>query len=108
MTTQVQSGTQTATLTTRHQLGTTITTAGNYVLVVDTNALANGEELRLEIEIKALTGSTSRVTESVRFLHAQSNPVKRSVPIPVAHSVSFYLTQTGGTGRAFDWSILSL
>ena len=102
MTTQVQTGTQTATLTTRHQLGTTITTAGNYVLVVDTNALVNGEELLLEIEIKALTGSTSRVTESARFLHAQGIPVKRSVPIPVVHSVSFYLTQPGGTARACD------
>lgn len=108
MTTQVQNGTQTATLTTRHQLGTTITTAGNYILVVDTNALANGEDLLLEIEIKALTGSTSRVTELAYFSNAQGVPVKRSVPIPVAHSISFFLTQTNGTGRAFDWSILSL
>lgn len=108
MTTQVQNGTQTATLTTRHQLGTTITTAGNYALVVDTNALVNGEELLLEIEMKTLTGSTSRVTETARFSHAQAAPVKRSVPIPVAHEIKFYLTQTGGTGRAFDWSILSL
>jgi hypothetical protein len=108
MTTQVQSGTQTATLTTRHQLGTSITSAGNYVLVVDTNALVNGEELLLEAEIKTLNGSTSRVTETARFSHAQAAPVKRSVPIPVAHEVSFFLTQTGGTGRAFPWSILSL
>jgi hypothetical protein len=55
-----------------------------------------------------LTGSTSRVTEMAYFRNAQGVPVKRSVPIPVAHSVSFFLTQTGGTGRAFDWSILSL
>lgn len=108
MTTQAQSGTQAATLTTRHQLGSTITTAGNYILLVDTNAMANGDELLLEIECKALTGSTSRVTESVRYANVQGAPNKRSVPIPVAHEVKFYLTQGSGTGRSYDWSILSL
>lgn len=103
-----QSGSQTATISTRHQLGSTITTAGVYVLVVDMNALVLGDTLILEAEIKAKSGSTSRVAYKTRFSHAQSEPNKLSVPIPVSDSVSFFLTQSAGTGRAFDWNILGM
>lgn len=108
MPSSAQSGSQTATISTRHQLGTTITTAGTYVLVVDTNAMTNGDELLLEIEIKAKSGSTSRVTEVAIFTNVQGQPNKRSVPVPVTDSISFFLTQSAGTGRTFDWNIVGL
>lgn len=107
MTTSVQNGSQTATVTTRHQLGTTITTAGTYALHVDTSAMALGDVLTLEIEMKARSAATRRVTEVAHFAHVQGQPVKRSVPIMVAHEIAFFLTQAAGTGRAFEWEIVS-
>lgn len=103
-----QSGSQTATLTTRHQLGSTITAAGTYVLVVDTNAMVNGDELLLEIETKAKSGSTSRVAYSALYSNVQAEKNKYSVPVPVTDEIKFYLTQGVGTGRAYDWNILAL
>lgn len=107
MTTSVQNGSQTATISTRHQLGTTITTAGTYALHVDTSAMALGDVLVLEVEMKARSAATRRVTEIATFAHVQGQPVKRSVPIMVAHEVAFFLTQSAGTGRAFEWEIVS-
>lgn len=103
-----QSGSQTATISTRHQLGTTITTAGNYVLHVDTANMVNGDALTLEIETIVKASGTSRVTTAAYFDNAQGEPNKRSAPIAVTDSVKFFLTQTAGTGRAFDWNIVAL
>jgi hypothetical protein len=104
----IQNGSQTATISTRHQLGTTITTAGTYALHVDADAMANGDEMTLEIEIKARGAATRRVTERVSFANLQGAPVLRSVPIIVEHEVAFFLTQNAGTGRAFEWEIVSV
>lgn len=103
-----QSGSQTATISTEHQLGTAITTAGVYVLVVDTAALALGDVLELRCKTKAKSGSTSRLAYFATYANAQTEPNKYSIPIPVDTEVVFTLTQTAGTGRAFDWDILSL
>ena len=108
MPSSVQNGSQTATISTRHQLGTTITAAGTYALTVDTSAMVGGDELTLEIEIKARSGATRRVTEVASFAHVQGMPVKRSVPILVTQEVAFFLTQNAGTGRAFEWEIVSV
>lgn len=103
-----QSGSQTATISTEHNLGTAITTAGVYVLVVDTNAMVNGDVLELRAYTKAKTGSTSRLAYVVSYAHAQTELNKQSVPIPIDTQLQFTLKQTAGTGRAFDWNILSL
>lgn len=108
MPTSVQNGSQTATIGTRHQLGTTITTAGTYALHVDTSAMVGGDALTLEIEMKTRSGSTRRVTEVANFANVQGSPVKRSVPILITHEVAFFLTQSAGTGRAFEWEIVSV
>jgi hypothetical protein len=103
-----QSGSQTATIGTEHALGTAITAAGVYVLVVDTNALTNGDVLELRAKTKAKSGSTSRIAYVVTYAHAQTELNKYSVPIPVDTEVVFTLKQTAGTGRALDWNILAL
>jgi hypothetical protein len=108
MPTSSQNGSQTATISTRHQLGTTITTAGTYALHVDTSNMAGGDALTLEIEIKTRSGSTRRVTDVASFANVQGSAVKRSVPILVNHEVAFFLTQTAGTGRAFEWEIVAV
>jgi len=103
-----QSGSQTATIGTEHTLGTAITTPGVYVLVVDTNAMVNGDVLELRVYSKCKTGSTSRQVRIGAFANVQVDPNKYSIPIPVDTECTFTLKQTAGTGRAFDWNILSL
>ena len=101
------SGSQTATLDTEHTLAT-ITTAGTYVLTVDTAALVNGETLTLKIKTKIRSGDTSRLVYEGVFKHGQGAPNKVSPAIPVIVDGVFTLTQSGGTGRAFPWNILRL
>ncbi len=103
-----QSGSQTATINTEHTLGTAITTAGVYVLVVDANAMVNGDVLELRVYSKCKSGSTSRQTRIGAFANIQADPNKYSIPIPVDTECTFTLKQIAGTGRAFDWNILSL
>lgn len=103
-----QSGSQTAVIGTEHTLGSAITAAGTYVLVVDTNAMVNGDVLELRVKTKAKSGSTSRLAYVVTYAHAQTELNKYSVPIPIDTEVVFTLKQTAGTGRVFDWNILAL
>lgn len=103
-----QSGSQTATISTEHSLGSAITAAGVYVLVVDTNAMVNGDILELRIKTKAKSGSTSRLAYVATYAHIQSDPNKYSVPVPIDTDFVCTLKQTAGTGRVFDWNILSL
>lgn len=103
-----QSGSQAATVGTEHTLGSAITSAGVYVFIVDTNAMQNGDVLELRANTKAKSGSTSRLAYFTTYTNVQDAPNKLSVPIPVDTEVVFTLKQTAGTGRTFDWNILSL
>src|SRR3569832_1117279 len=103
-----QSGSQTAAIGTEHTLGAAITTPGVYVLVVDTNAMANGDVLELRVYSKCKTGSTSRQARVSAFANAQIDTNKYNVPIPNNTENTNTHKQTAGTGRAFDWNILSL
>ena len=103
-----QSGSQTAAIGTEHTLGAAITTSGVYVLVVDSNAMANGDVLELRAYSKCKTGSTSRQARIGAFANVQVDPNKYSVPIPIDTQVTFTLKQTAGVGRTYDWNILSL
>lgn len=98
------SGSQTATLTTEHDLAT-VTDAGIYVLAVDVNALVNGETVRLRIYGKARSSDTERLIYDATFSHAQSSPLKESVAIVSPHHMRATLRQDGGTGRAYPWAI---
>lgn len=103
-----QSGSQTATINTEHALGSAITAAGVYVLAVDTSNMVNGDVLELRIKTKVKSGSTSRVEYFATFAHAQSDPNKKCIPVPIDTEFVATLKQTAGTGRSFDWNILAL
>lgn len=103
-----QSGSQTAVINTEHTLGVAITAPGVYVLVVDANAMANSDVLELRIYTKAKSGSTERLAFYTTFANVQGEPNKMSIPVPIDQSFKATLKQTAGTGRAFDWNILSL
>lgn len=101
------SGTQTATLTVEHSLGTTAT-AGIYQLIVDANALVNGETLVLKCKMNVLNAGTERVLFAQPYTNIQAEPIKESIPVTVPQTSTWTLTQTGGTGRAFPWALIRL
>jgi hypothetical protein len=103
----VGTGTQTATIDTEHTLDTE-TTAGVYILVVDTANLANGDVVTFRIKTKYASGGTSRLAFSATYAHAQAEPNKYSPPIPIDAEIVCTLEQTDGTGRDFPWNLLKV
>ena len=103
----VADGSQTATLTTEHTLldNTGAATAGYYQLVVDTAALLTGEDLELLIYEPARSAGTVRVVERILLTGALGDPIVKSNVHACAFGAKFTLKQTGGTGRAFPWSV---
>ncbi len=102
------SGSQTASISTEHELLST-TDPGTYELHVDLGNYASGDVLMLRIYSKALSGGTERLLEEVpvpnyppRFkifrLYAKAN----------VHHYRVTLTQSAGTGRAFPWAVYDL
>jgi len=104
------SGTQTATINTEHSLHTNAG-AKTFVLYVDTNAMVNGDELELRVKMKVLTGGTVREVFFGTYAHVQGDPIKTSIPVVApghTSGIEFTLKQTAGTGRSFDWSVISV
>lgn len=102
------SGTQTATVTTEHTLGSAITDAGTYVLIVDTAEMVNGDVLELRAKLKVLTGGSELLTLIGTYAHVQAEPVKISIPLPSLFSITFTLKQAAGSSRDFDWNVIEL
>lgn len=98
-------GTQTAVIDTEHTLATE-TTAGTYILVVDTANMVLGDSVTLRIKTKYASGGTSRLAYIQTYAHAQIDLVKYSIPIPVDTEIVCTLKQTAGTGRDFPWNLL--
>lgn len=104
------SGTQTATISTEHTLSTK-STAKVFILLVDTNAMANGDILELRVYTILLSGGTERVAYEATYAHVQVEPTKISIPLPATgqtNGLKVTLKQTAGTGRAFPWSLVSV
>lgn len=105
--TSAANGTQTAVLSTEHTLAT-ITVAGVYVLAVDMSNMANGDITTLRMKTKCKAASTSRLAYEATFAHVQGDPNKYSIPVPSDTEIVCTLEQTAGTGRNYDWNLLSL
>lgn len=110
MATTVGSGTQTCTVTTEHSLDTE-TTAGTFVLLLDVTNLAEGSTpdiLEVRFKSKVLTGGTIRTWLLPVLIGAQNNPLWQSPPFVSMFSLEVTIKQTQGTGRSFDWALISL
>lgn len=107
MPTLLADGEQTATINTEHTLATDISN-DTYVLVVDANAMANGDVVELRLKTKARSGGTSRLAYLATYSNVQSDPIKYSVPVPANIECQATLKQTAGTGRTFSWALLGL
>lgn len=106
------SGTQTAVIGTEHFLSSP-NVAGTFTMHLDTVNMAAGDVIEIRIYQMILTGGTQRVAYLTRYADAQltDDLIKISVPISNeltdTNSLRFSLKQTAGTGRAFQWKILS-
>ncbi|GAA0969756.1 hypothetical protein GCM10009555_017470 [Acrocarpospora macrocephala] len=105
--TVIASGTQSATLTTEHDLATD-TASHVYVLGVDTGAMALADILEVRVYTKMLSGGTERLAYSATFSHVQGEPQKYSPPIVANISIRVSLLQSAGTGRSYPWALLAL
>lgn len=104
------SGTQTATVGTEHTLAT-LTTEKTYQLQVLTNNMAAGDTLELRIKTKVLgSEASSSVVWMQSYSGAQPSDdlVKVSFPLRSHSEWVATLKQTAGTGRAYNWKVLSL
>lgn len=98
------SGSQTAVISTEHDLAT-VTDAGDYEINVDVANLVDGDSLELRIYGKARSTDTERLAYFGSFENAQTELLKKSLLITSPHHMRVTLKQTAGTGRAFPWAI---
>lgn len=99
------SGSQTATISTEHDLAT-VSDPGVYVLSVDVANLAAGDVVELRVYGKASTGDTERLLHRGTYGPiTPSAPLVQSVPIVSPHHLRATLKQIAGTGRAYPWAI---
>lgn len=105
------SGTQSATVTTEHQLADTAA-AGVYTFHVDTVNMVAGDILELRIYQMVLTSGTSRVAYIGVYYGAQPTDDLIKISVPISNELTdstalrFSLKQTFGTSRNFPWKVL--
>lgn len=104
----IQSGTQAATIGTEHTLGSSVTSPGTYLVYVDASTMVAGDVLELRVKMKVLSGGSEKLAVLGQYTGAQIEAIKFPVPIRSEYSVSFTLKQVAGTGRSYDWNIVSL
>jgi hypothetical protein len=86
----------------------TDTTDGLYVVVLDANAMANGDIFLLQWYEKAISTGTKRVVgDPVYITHAQGSAPNLVfyAPVPLLHGWDVTLKKISGTDRAFSASI---
>lgn len=104
------SGTQTATVGTEHTLAT-LTAEKTYQLHFLTNNLTGGDTVEVRIKEKVLASEASpSVVWMATYSGAQSSDDLVKVSFPLRSNIEWVATlkQTAGTGRAFNWKVLSL
>lgn len=84
----------------------TQTTAGQYKIHLDLNAMVNGDEMVLKVYTKARSAATERLEyPPYVFADAQAAPNAQSIWYAIGYSVRFELEQTAGTARTVPWAV---
>ena len=101
------SGTQSATVTTEHFLGTDPdNTDGAFQFVVDMQNMVMGDSLEIRVYEAALSGdSTSPQVAVWYYYNTQADPMFMSPAFLLMHRWRFSIKQTTGASRNFKWSI---
>ncbi len=98
------SGTQSAAVSTEHDLVATDTTDGVFQFCVDLAAMAGGDVVELRVKEKCLSAGTQRTVWTAVYSNDVTNDLSVSPPLILMHGWAFTLKQTAGTGRSFPWS----
>jgi hypothetical protein len=102
----VNSGTQTAVISTEHTLATRTSNA-TFSLLVDINALADvSEKVELRLYSTILNGGTERLVWKGTFDGSSICKIAQSEFLPSDQSMHVTLKQLTGTGRAFPWKLM--
>lgn len=105
------SGSQTATLTTEHELSAP-SEAGEYALQLDLNNMAANDVLEVRAYLMVASGGTARPIWFHMFAGAQPSHALNAVSqwvantLTEANAIRFTIKQTFGTGRAYPYKIL--
>lgn len=83
----------------------TDTTDGLFQLFVEANNMAAGDQYRIQIYEKVLSGGTKRLIDQFDLLGVQPKPVWVGPALFLMHGWDFTLIKIAGTDRAFSWSI---
>lgn len=106
---ELYSGTNTLVLNTETTLNsvTPNTTDGVYQLFVDVSNMVAGDILEIRIREKVTSAGTQRAIFMSTLANAQGgdSAIWVSPSLLLMHGWAMTLKQTGGTGRAFAWSI---
>jgi hypothetical protein len=107
MASQHNSGSQAATVTTEHFLGTDPdTTTGVFQFMVDVSVLARGDSLEIRVYEKINdTGDTAQVIHTYPINNEQDADLFVSEAFILVIGFRFSIKQTTGTGRTFQWSV---
>jgi hypothetical protein len=106
MPSEYKTGSQTATISTEHNLSSaTETESGVFQVFIDTSALAAGDFVEFRVKEKARSADTQREVFVATVAGPQGSPMWVSPPLILLNGWAVTLKQTEGTGRAFPWSI---
>lgn len=105
---EVTSGTQTATISTEHTLGTPQTDDEVYVARVNVTNMAAGDELKVRCYVKVVAAGALALWQEVVLSGVQTEKVLDLDPVGSVHSFEFRILQSAGTGRSYEWSIMKV
>lgn len=104
MPTILLSGSQIAVINTKHYLISENTTNGTFVLQLNAQPVVNGDIIEIEILSRSSSTGPSQRAYYATYSHAQSSPVKYSVPVPSGFRYTATILQLQSiTGKTFDW-----
>jgi hypothetical protein len=85
------------------------TPAGVYVFAIDTNAMADADELLIQMQMKVLTGGTVRTLwRATVGPSARAEKIVESPPVVGPFGCTVKIQRLAGTDRAYDWSLMTL
>ena len=93
---------------TEQTLGVAQTFAGVYVNQIDLSAMQAGDTVVLKAKTKTLTTTTVAVFIEQTFSGVQTEPIAQTEPVTSPFSFTATLQRTGGSDRAYPWSINSV
>ncbi|OUW93434.1 MAG: hypothetical protein CBD88_07150 [Flavobacteriales bacterium TMED228] len=89
---------------TEQTLGTS-TYVGVHIVTVDLSAMQAGDTVVLKAKTKTLTGSAVAIFIEQTFTGVQTEPIIQTEPVTSPFSFTATLQRTGGSDRAYPWSI---